>query len=334
MPPISCIVDFCPSKSGTEVTLHKFPRDAAQRQAWIDFVRAAGRHYWTPSKYSVICSLHFDSSSYECNPAYLAGFGIRAKRFLRPGAVPTLYPAEVQRLLAAESSQSGPPAPKRQCVVGARGLPDSCEDAGIDETPDFSSSSTALTHGQAAPLRHATQDAESQTDFTVADIMLQEDTAPRCSSPNWDDLSATFEDNPHDSTYQPSLDTSAVSSSEPSPPLKFIVYENCLLQFANLYRKWHHPAQSSLKVIGSLVGVTITCPNMHSTKWYSQPTQKRIGHGNVLLAAAILFAGCSPTQSLRLLENAGICCFSKRTYDRIQKDTLFPAVYKVCMFNL
>ncbi|XP_077517397.1 uncharacterized protein LOC144128166 [Amblyomma americanum] len=77
--------------------------------------------------------------------------------------------------------------------------------------------------------------------------MLQEDTAPRCSSPNWDDLSATFEDNPHDSTYQPSLDTSAVSSSEPSPPLKFIVYENCLLQLANLYRKCHHPAQSSLK---------------------------------------------------------------------------------------
>ncbi|KAK8780467.1 hypothetical protein V5799_018191 [Amblyomma americanum] len=80
-----------------------------------------------------------------------------------------------------------------QCVVdGGSGLPDSCEYAGIDETPDFSSSST-----------------ESQTDFTVADIMLQEDTAPRCSSPNWDGFSATFEENPHDSIYQPSLDTSA-----------------------------------------------------------------------------------------------------------------------------
>ncbi|XP_077505749.1 uncharacterized protein LOC144115294 isoform X2 [Amblyomma americanum] len=53
--------------------------------------------------------------------------------------------------------------------------------------------------------------------------MLQEDTASRCSSPNWDGLSATFEENPHDSTYQPSLDTSAASSSEPSPPRKFIV---------------------------------------------------------------------------------------------------------------
>ncbi|XP_077505416.1 uncharacterized protein LOC144115125 [Amblyomma americanum] len=68
---------------------------------------------------------------------------------------------------------------------------------------------------------------------------------------------------------------------------------------------------------------------MHSTKWYSQPTKRRIGHGNVLLAAAILFTGCSPTQSLRLVENAGICSFSKRTYDRIPKDILFPAVYQV-----
>ncbi|KAK8775422.1 hypothetical protein V5799_031232 [Amblyomma americanum] len=132
-----------------------------------------------------------------------------------------------------------------QCVVdGVSGLPDYCEYAGIEETPDFSSSSTALTHGQAAPLLtvaekpaptksdaqvqctapvawkskqvafvpktksvgvqtgHATQEAESQTDFTVADIMLQEDTAPRCLAPNWNGLSATFEDNPHDSTYQ------------------------------------------------------------------------------------------------------------------------------------
>ncbi|KAK8768481.1 hypothetical protein V5799_015053 [Amblyomma americanum] len=126
--------------------------------------------------------------------------------------------------------------------------------------------------------------------------------------------------------------TSAASSSEPSPLRRFIVYENCLLQLTNLYRKCHHPAQSSLKAIGCLV-VTI-CPNMHSTKWYGQPTQRRIGHGNVRLDAAILFTGCSPTQSLRLVENADICFFSKRTYDRIQKDILFSTVYKVCMFKL
>ncbi|XP_077501663.1 uncharacterized protein LOC144112708 [Amblyomma americanum] len=66
---------------------------------------------------------------------------------------------------------------------------------------------------------------------------------------------------------------------------------------------------------------------MPSTKWYSQPTQRRIGHDNVLLAAAILFTRCSPTEPLRLVENAGICSFSKCTYDRIQKDILFPAPY-------
>ncbi|KAK8761720.1 hypothetical protein V5799_027013 [Amblyomma americanum] len=68
---------------------------------------------------------------------------------------------------------------------------------------------------------------------------------------------------------------------------------------------------------------------MHTTKWFSQPTKMRIAHGNVLLAAAILFTGGSPTQSLRFIEKAGICCFSKRTYDRIQKSILIPAVHKL-----
>lgn len=168
MSAISCAVDFCLSKSGTEAALHRFPRDAAQRQAWVNFVRATGRHYWTPSRYSVICSLHFDQSNYQCNPAYLASFGIRAKRFLRRGAVPTLYPAAAHCLLTAES---GPTVTKRQCIaVGASGLPDSREHVFIDETLDFWSSSTALEiHDRAAPLLSAAE----KTAPTRSDVQVQ-----------------------------------------------------------------------------------------------------------------------------------------------------------------
>ncbi|KAK8775547.1 hypothetical protein V5799_031108, partial [Amblyomma americanum] len=249
---------------------------------------------------------------------------------------------------------SGPRVPKHQCVVdGVSGVPDSCEYAGLGETPDFSSSSTALTLGQAAPLLTV---PEKPTP-TKSDAQVQ-------AQPQWHGKLCTWhlclkrkvlvckQGMQHRKlnlrqTSQflilcckrtqlrgrlPSLDTSAASSPEPSPPRRFIVYEDCLLQPTNLCRKCHHPAQSSLKVIGSLVVVT-TCPNMPSTKWYSQPTQRRIGHDNVLLAAAILFTRCSPTEPLRLVENAGICSFSKCTYDRIQKDILFPAEYKVCMIK-
>ncbi|XP_075536996.1 uncharacterized protein LOC142572060 [Dermacentor variabilis] len=51
--------------------------------------------------------------------------------------------------------------------------------------------------------------------------------------------------------------------------------------------------------------------------------------GNVILAASILFTGSSPTQVLRVLQSAGIACFTKRTYDRLQRDLLILAVHKL-----
>ncbi|XP_077511954.1 uncharacterized protein LOC144122834 [Amblyomma americanum] len=58
--------------------------------------------------------------------------------------MPTFYHlAAAQSLVAAEIRQSRPKVPKRQCILdGVCRLPDSCEYAGIDETPDSSSSST------------------------------------------------------------------------------------------------------------------------------------------------------------------------------------------------
>ncbi|KAK8781227.1 hypothetical protein V5799_017431 [Amblyomma americanum] len=51
--------------------------------------------------------------------------------------------------------------------------------------------------------------------------------------------------------------------------------------------------------------------------------------GNTAVAAAILLTGSSPTQVLRLFKSAGIACFSKRKYDRLQRDILIPAVHKL-----
>lgn len=50
---------------------------------------------------------------------------------------------------------------------------------------------------------------------------------------------------------------------------------------------------------------------------------------NIAIAASILFTGGSPTQSLHLLQNAGIACFTPRTYYCLQQDFMIPAVSKV-----
>ena len=55
----------CTNNSKTEgISLHMFPRDDAIHEKWIRFIQ---RHQakWQPSKTSVLCSVHFDSSCFE-----------------------------------------------------------------------------------------------------------------------------------------------------------------------------------------------------------------------------------------------------------------------------
>ncbi|XP_077507574.1 THAP domain-containing protein 10-like [Amblyomma americanum] len=167
MPLTSCVMGFCPSKAGDGAVLHKFPRDKEQRDAWIKFVRAAGRHYWTPAKSSVLCSLHFSMDSYYST--YAAELGIPTQRRLRPGAVPTVYPAAARRLLAQET---GATSPKRQCIAGVGGDRDgSCDMPAMDEV------SSPLGHRSCAPsppcgatagFAHSSFDSQTQCSVQVS----------------------------------------------------------------------------------------------------------------------------------------------------------------------
>ncbi|XP_049512258.1 uncharacterized protein LOC125940287 [Dermacentor silvarum] len=170
--------------------------------------------------------------------------------------------------------------------------------------------------------------AECQTECDFMDIVLPEDKQPRCSTPKPAELSLTFQDDPMDTTYEPSLEDSGPALAEPCPR-KIIVFEENLLQLVKSCRKCHLPAKSSLEVFGSLAVVTSTCQDGHVLSWHSQPKMKRFAMGNVALAAAILFTGSSPTQVLRLFQSAGIACFSKRTYDHLQRDIMIPAVHQL-----
>ena len=60
--------------------------------------------------------------------------------------------------------------------------------------------------------------------------------------------------------------------------------------------------------------------------WDSQPKVKITPAGNVLLSAAILFAGASPTKVNRVLKHAGIKTTTTRTFNNHQNFYLQPAV--------
>lgn len=187
----------------------------------------------------------------------------------------------------------------------------------------------------------ATEDAGCQTDLELPDVLLHEHMHQRlCSTPCPSvpdhlelepmDTSIPFRDDPADETYDPALEMSTAHSDVlATSSRKYIVYEECLMKCFKFCRECLRPTKSSLEVTATLVVVTSTCEEGHLHIWHSQPKRRRFAVGNVELAAAILFTGSSPTQSIRLLQSAGIPCFTTRTYFRLQHDILHPAVKTV-----
>lgn len=81
----------CTNTQFTEdVSFHYFPdktSDQRRHQQWVRFVRRH-RPNFTPSKYSSLCSVHFDDNCYTMRRDLAKELGIRVK--LRDDSVPTI----------------------------------------------------------------------------------------------------------------------------------------------------------------------------------------------------------------------------------------------------
>ena len=67
----------------------------------------------------------------------------------------------------------------------------------------------------------------------------------------------------------------------------------------------------------------------HKWKWNSQPFIKDVPAGNILLSAAILFSGSTPTKSLHFLKCLQMACISDRTFYYHQTKYLEPSIIHV-----
>lgn len=177
----------------------------------------------------------------------------------------------------------------------------------------------------------ATREVACQTEWGLPELVLMKELREQCSSPvPSEEASFAFQDDPCDSSFEPPASESsavAIPDSHPSTR-KFVVYEDCLLQLFRSCKQCGFRTEPILKTIGSLAIIKTTC-HCGQKEWRSQPMQAKYAAGNVELAAAMVFTGCCPTQTVRFLENAGICCFTTRTFHRIQSRLLLPAVDKV-----
>ncbi|CAK1592031.1 unnamed protein product [Parnassius mnemosyne] len=61
---ISCSVLGCKSRTERKIcgiTFHSFPFNTVTKSKWLE---ATGRQNWQPTKYSKICSIHFNADAF------------------------------------------------------------------------------------------------------------------------------------------------------------------------------------------------------------------------------------------------------------------------------
>ena len=82
----------CTNSSNTPgIRMHQFPSDPVVRDKWVKFVRKHRRDFEPQSKYSSLCSAHFEESCYSRKLSVLSGMeeGTQIRAVLIQGAVPT-----------------------------------------------------------------------------------------------------------------------------------------------------------------------------------------------------------------------------------------------------
>ncbi|XP_070389108.1 uncharacterized protein [Dermacentor albipictus] len=118
-------------------------------------------------------------------------------------------------------------------------------------------------------------------------------------------------------------------SDTPDNERIILVQEKQLRKLFNFCRKCFAPCTCHVQCQGTLFQMTTVCKSGHTISWQNQNCIQQLAVLNLRLSAAILFSGCNPTATLRMLSLVGVQVFGERTFFNIQRSHLWPAIGKV-----
>lgn len=108
-----CVAAGCSNSSSSSTTLYEFPKDPQLRHEWEKQVQRT-RAQWKATKHSHLCSEHFTAECFEAESSLAAGFGIKRRKKLKPGAIPTVFHRQSSSQAAMASRKR--PAPSEGTV--------------------------------------------------------------------------------------------------------------------------------------------------------------------------------------------------------------------------
>lgn len=151
-----------------------------------------------------------------------------------------------------------------------------------------------------------------------------------------DESSSPFKDRVSDVSYEVSHDSSSSEDEEATKEQtilfqkKYIVFEDNLRSLFNQIPCPHcglYADDVREFITGSLLHVKLFCLNSHLIlDWKSQDMFGKVGAGNVLASAAILFSGNTFSRVSQFAEFLGVPFISKSTFYQVQKSVLNPII--------
>ncbi|KAI8517957.1 hypothetical protein Bbelb_039740 [Branchiostoma belcheri] len=232
-------------------------------------------------------------------------FGIRKRVQLKPTAVPDVHafderPAESGASSAVSGSRTAFEKRRRQQII-ADLLEQSVEDQNLSEdkvdievVAELKNSVGTQTKSSGRHREEELSDTDSD-DLETEEIHLPDESVP------------------------------------PQEERKYLVFHSALLQLFSLCLLCGSGKQKlRLETIGSFLSITQICTLCeHVRTWSSQPFIRNTPAGNLLISAAVLFAGAIPQQALNVFACLRLHCISARTFFRHQRMTLHLAIKNV-----
>ena len=110
------------------------------------------------------------------------------------------------------------------------------------------------------------------------------------------------------------------------------MFESALIELLNVCRVCGAKANVRKNFIrGTFIELESLCTisEDHRQVWRNQPVHNSLPIGNLLLAGSILFSGSSPVKVVNMLKFLRVATFCSRTFFRLQKAYLLPAINSV-----
>ena len=134
------------------------------------------------------------------------------------------------------------------------------------------------------------------------------------------------------SSYRPSSSSSTYTDSGTGSPVnvaanKYVVFREQLDELLKYCSRCGQTVtQKNRFTTGSMLSVKMECHAGHSYTWQSQPVVRKTPLGNVLMSAAILFAGLTHKAVADMAACLGLLFFTQPVFDQNQKEILFPVI--------